>query len=184
MPSDETLARSAAAGDANAFKALLERHYARIYRTGLRVLGDAEEAADLAQDVCVNLPAKLSRFKGDRGFTNWLYRVVINAANDARRRQNARQRNETLYAETESLRQAGDQARAAELSWLRQALDLLPEALRDTAILVLDQDLRHADAGEVLGVSEATVSWRMHEIRKYLRAMVASEGGTASCVIH
>ena len=172
---DETLARRAAAGDRSAFTALLERHYARIYRVGFRVLGDAEEAADLAQEVCVALPSKLASFRGERGFTSWLYRVVVNAASDARRSRSSRQRNERRYAETHALRQDGDAARAHERSWLRQALDRLPEGLRTTAVLVLDEELRHAQAGEVLGISEATVSWRMHEARKHLRAMAADE---------
>ena len=174
-PTDEVLARRAAAGDRSAFAALLERHYARIYRVGFRVLGDAEEAADLAQDVCVVLPSKLASFRGGRGFTAWLYRVVVNAASDARRRRSSRQRHEKLYAETHALMQAGDAARASERSWLRQALEQLPEDLRTTTVLVLDEGLRHVQAGEVLGVSEATVSWRMHEARKRLRAMAADE---------
>ena len=44
-PSDRALARRTAEGDEQAFAALLERHYDRIYRVGARVLGDAEEVA-------------------------------------------------------------------------------------------------------------------------------------------
>ena len=40
--------------------------------------------------------------------------------------------------------------------------------LRETVVLVVGEGLRHAEAGEVLGVSESTVSWRMHEVRKRL----------------
>ena len=169
------LAHRAAAGDQDAFTELIERHYARIYRSSLRVLGDAEEAAEVAQDVCVMLPAKLARFRGDCGFESWLYRVVVNAAHDARRRMSARRRNEALHAELEMLRRAGETARARQLAWLREALDSLPEDLRTTAILVCDEGLKHAAAGEILRVSEATVSWRMHELRKRLRAMAAGE---------
>ena len=87
---DGGLARRAAAGDREAFGALLERHYDRIYRIGARVLGDADEAADLAQDVCVALPARLASWRGESRFTTWLYRVVVNAARDALRRKDAR----------------------------------------------------------------------------------------------
>ena len=64
---------------------------------------------------------------------------------------------------------------SARRPWLRQALGRLPEELRTTVVLVLEEGLRHAEAGEVLGVSESTVSWRMHEVRKRLRALAASE---------
>ena len=91
---DGALARRAAAGDREAFAALLECHYHRIFRIGARVLGDADEAADLAQDVCVALPARLASWRGESRFTTWLYRVVMNAARDALRRKDARRRGE------------------------------------------------------------------------------------------
>ena len=172
---DGTLARRAAAGDRDAFAALLERHYDRIYRVGARVLGDAEEAADLAQDVCVSLPAKLVSFRGDSKFTTWLYRVVVNAARDTLRRKAARQRSERSYAELDLLARAGDSDRERQSSWLQRALGQLSEELRSTVALVLEEELRHAEAGEVLGVSESTVSWRMHQVRKRLRALAADE---------
>lgn len=172
---DSSLARKAAAGDPDAFAALLERHYDRIYRVGARVLGEADEAADLAQDVCVALPAKLSSFRGESRFTTWLYRVVVNAAHDALRRRTARQRGERNYAELDSLAREGRGAGMFESVWLRQALGELSEELRTTVFLVLGEGLRHAEAGEVLGISEKTVSWRMHEVRKRLRALAAEE---------
>ncbi len=172
---DSSLARKAAAGDPDAFAALLERHYDRIYRVGARVLGEADEAADLAQDVCVALPAKLSSFRGESRFTTWLYRVVVNAAHDALRRRTARQRGERNYAELDSLAREGKGAGMFESVWLRQALGELSEELRTTVFLVLGEGLRHAEAGEVLGISEKTVSWRMHEVRRRLRALAADE---------
>ena len=46
----------------------------------------------------------------------------------------------------------------------------LPDELRDTAALVLGDEMTHAEAAVVLGISEGTVSWRLSEIRKRLRA--------------
>ena len=172
---DGTLARRAAAGDRDAFAALLERHYERIYRVGTRMLGDADEAADLAQDVCVGLPARLASYRGESRFTTWLYRVVVNSARDRLRRKAARQRSERSYAETVALVRVEDSARTCESSWLRRALGRLPEDLRVTVFLVIEEELRHAEAGEVLGVSESTVSWRMHEVRKRLRALAEDD---------
>lgn len=172
---DGTLARRAAAGDRDAFAALLERHYDRVYRVGVRVLGDAEEAADLAQDICVSLPAKLVSYRGDSKFTTWLYRVVVNAARDALRRKATRVRSERSYAELDALARAGDSEREEALSWLQRALGQLSDELRTTVVLVLDEGLRHAEAGAVLGVSESTVSWRMHEVRRRLRTLAADE---------
>ena len=170
---DGILASRAAAGDRAAFAALVERHYERIYRVGARVLGNEDDAADLAQDVCVGLAAKLASWRGESRFTTWLYRVVVNAARDRLRRDGARRRNEQAFAEIESLARAGQAEREDEAVWLRQVLEMLGADLRATAILVLGEGLRHAEAAEVLGVSESTVSWRMHEARNRLRAMLA-----------
>ena len=168
---DGALADRAAAGDRDAFATLLERHYETIYRIGVRVLGNEDEAADLAQDVCVGLAAKLPTYRGESRFTTWLYRVVVNAARDRLRRDGARRRNEQAFAEIDTLTRAGEAEREDESVWLRQVLGMLSADLRATVILVIEEGLRHAEAAEVLGVSESTVSWRMHEARNRLRAL-------------
>ena len=88
--SDEDLARAAAKGDADAFASLLARHYDRIFRLAFRLTGRADQAEDLTQDICAVLPAKIAGFRAEAKFTTWLYRVVVNAAEDARRRREAR----------------------------------------------------------------------------------------------
>lgn len=173
--SDGALVDRAAAGERQAFALLVERHYGLIYRVGARVLGDDEAAADLAQDVCVGLPAQLQSWRGESRFSTWLYRVVVNAARDRLRRDGARRRNEAAFAEVDAMTRAGAAAIDAEVLWLRQALAALGEDQRVTVVLVLQEGLRHAEAAEVLGVSESTVSWRMHEVRRRLRALAAEE---------
>ena len=166
---DEILARRAVAGDRNAFSDLLERHYGLIYRVAARMLGDGVEAEDLAQDVCVGLVTRLASYGGQSRFTTWLYRVVVNAARDAMRRDATRRRNEQEFAEQDGLgdRQIG--IGGEDSVWLQQVLGQLSDELRTTVILVLAEGLRHGEAGKILGVSEATVSWRLHQVRKQLR---------------
>ena len=122
---DGALARRSAAGDRDAFATLLERHYERIYRVGARVLGNDEEAADLAQDVCVGLIGKLPSYRGESQFTTWLYRVVVNAARDRLRRDGAMRRNEQDFAEIDSMIKAGRAERESEAIRLRQVLGAL-----------------------------------------------------------
>ena len=57
---------------------------------------------------------------------------------------------------------------AYDAVWLKSAIARLKPALRDTAVLVAGQQLTHAEAAEILGISEATVAWRMHEVRRIL----------------
>ena len=172
---DRALVDRAAAGDREAFAALVERHYGLIYRVGARVLGDDEAAADLAQDVCVGLAARLPSYRGESRFATWLYRVVVNAARDRMRREGARRRSDAAYAEVDAMTRAGQAAIDAEALWLRQMLAGLTDDLRATVVLVLQEGLRHGEAAEVLGISESTVSWRMHEARKRLRVLAAED---------
>lgn len=172
---DEELVRAAAAGDRGAFKELLELHYDRIFRFCFRLTGSREEAEDLTQDICLTLPAKLKSFRGKARFTTWLYRVVMNAVHDRRRRATSRTKAVEGWGDWEVSRRAVAADRAADLAWLRRSMRTLPTDLRDTVALTLDDEMTHAQAGEVLGISEGTVSWRLSEVRKRLRAMWQEE---------
>ena len=175
MTSDEDLARAAAQGDAEAFATLLARHYDGMFRLSFRLTGKTDQAEDLTQDICAALPAKISSFRGQAKFTTWLYRVVVNAAQDMRRRRASQARAAEGWGDLERMQRSAAIESAAALDWLQSAMRALPEDLRDTLALTLDQELTHAQAADVLGVSEGTVSWRMSEIRKRLRAMKEKE---------
>lgn len=169
---DCELAEQAARGDREAFRRLLERHYDTAYRVALRYTANADDAEDIAQDVCMALAGKLASFRGRSRFTTWLYRVVVNACRDYGRKQKTTRALQENYAVFRALDDADQADDAARLGWLNEALAALEPGLRETAVLVLAEDLSHAEAGAVLGCAEKTVSWRMHEVRKKLKALV------------
>lgn len=172
---DEALALAAQGGDRAAFAALVNRHYDRIYRLAWRLTGSAADGQDLAQEICAALPAKLGSFRHEARFTTWLYRVVVNAAADLRRRHMTRARAADGWGDWELSRQAeAAEAREARL-WLEAAMATLSGDLRETVALVLGEDLTQAEAGAVLGVSEGTIAWRMSEVKKRLRALAAED---------
>ncbi len=173
--SDEDLAQAAIEGDAEAFAALLERHYDRIFRLAYRLTGREEQAEDITQDICAGLPSKIAGFQARSKFTTWLYRVVVNAVEDTRRRQATRSRAALGWGDVEQMRRAEAAEVAEAVEWLQTAMRLLPLDLQETLALTLEDEMTHAQAGEVLGVSEGTVSWRLVEIRKRLRAMRQEE---------
>lgn len=174
--SDEDLAQAAAGGDRAAFALLLERHYDRIFALAFRLFGRRADAEDLTQDICAALPAKLANWRGEARFTTWLYRVVVNASHDARRRLATRTKAANGWGDWEKSRQA-EAAEAAEAQdWLNTAMGQLGDDLRDTLALTLGEDLTQAEAAQVLGVSEGTIAWRMSDVKKKLRAMAAQEG--------
>jgi RNA polymerase sigma-70 factor (ECF subfamily) len=172
---DEALARAAALGDRAAFATLLQRHYDRVFALAFRLTGQRAEAEDLTQDVCAALPAKLRGWRGDSRFTTWLYRVVVNASHDRRRRAAVRARAADGWGDWEVARQA-DMAEAAEgRAWLATAMASLPVELRDTVALMVDDGMTQGEAALVLGVAEGTVAWRISEVKRRLRAVAVQE---------
>ena len=173
--SDSELAGQAASGDMAAFQVLLKRHYDSIFRIALRFTGVREDAEDVAQTVCTSLAVKLRSFKGEARFTTWLYRIVVNASQDFHRRQSATTRLHQAYGEVSDLVRGAEADAAREQAWLYDALQRVGQDLRETAVLVLAEGLTHAEAADVLNIKESTVSWRMHELRKELRALAKAE---------
>jgi len=172
---DEDLALQAAGGDRAAFASLLDRVYDRLFALSYRLTGTRAEAEDLTQDICAALPGKLTSYRGQARVTTWLNRVAVNAAHDRRRRRATYMKATEGWGDWELAREAVAEAERARLDWLTNAMRRLPDELRDTLALVLD-DLTHAEVGDVLGISEGTVSWRISEARKRLRAIRAEEG--------
>ncbi len=172
---DEDLANAAAQGDRDAFALLAERSYDRIFRLSFRLTGNRAEAEDLTQDICLSLPARLATWRGQARFTTWLYRVVVNAAHDRRRRHASHARAATGWGDYEQTRQAERTEIADARDWLATAMTTLPPDLRDTVVLVVSEEMSHADAAEILDISEGTVSWRMSQARKHLRALAQRE---------
>jgi RNA polymerase sigma factor (sigma-70 family) len=158
----------AVAGDRDAFEALLRRHYDRIHRVAWRLTGSRAQAEDIAQDVCCTLVEKIGSFKGEARFTTWLTGIVVNACRDHRRRGLTLGRLRERLSVLAGLAPPPDGRDAYQRSWIASALGQLDPLLRDTIVLVVGEDLTHAEAARALGVAESTISWRMHEARRQL----------------
>jgi RNA polymerase sigma factor (sigma-70 family) len=172
---DRDLVDRAAAGDRNAFEALLRRHYDRIHRVAWRLTGSRVDAEDIAQDVCCTLVDKIAGFKGEAKFTTWLTGIVVNACRDHRRRGLTLTRLRERLSVLVGLAPPPDGRDAYRRSWLMSELARLDPLLRDTVVLIVGEDLTHAEAARALGVAESTVSWRMHEARRQLTPQVTKE---------
>lgn len=166
---DSELAAAAIAGDREALRRLVERHYDLIYRVAYRYVGSAADAEDIAQDVCITLATKLSRFKNRSRFSTWLVSIVINRCRDALRRRRSSQVLVEKYAVLRAAEDADQADTEKRTGWLHAALQSLEPSLRETVLLILGEDLSHAEAAKILGCAESTVSWRVHMARKQLK---------------
>lgn len=169
---DATLVARARDGDRAAFAELVERHYDFIFRTACKWSGKRQDAEDIAQDVCVKLASAIRSFDGRSAFTSWLYRVTLNAVRDMQRAGNRRGRNIDRFAEVHPEDAPAEQEEAATAMQLWTAVRALPEKQRDAVLLVYAEEMNHAQAGEIMGCREATVSWHIHEAKKALRGLL------------
>lgn len=173
---DLPLVAGAVAGDREAFAALLQRHYDRIHGLAWQLTGSRSDADDIAQDVCCALVEKIGSFRGESKFTTWLCGIVVNSCRDLRRRRRSFSGFTERLAVLAGLARPPDGRDLHDALWLKSAIARLKPAYRDAAVLVAGQQLTHAEAAEILGVAESTVSWRMHEVRRLL----AEEGEPGS----
>lgn len=169
---DADLVGAAVAGDRAAFETLLERHYDRIHALAWQLTGSRSDAEDVAQDVCCALVRKIAGFRGEARFSTWLCGITFNACRDARRRGRAFRGLTERLAVLAGIGRSQPHADLHDAMWVRSAVMKLPAAYRDAVILVAGQQLTHGEAAAILGVAEATVSWRLHEARKRLGGAV------------
>lgn len=165
---DAALVARAVAGERDAFATLLERHYDRIHGLAWQLTGTRVEADDVAQDVCCALVGRLAGFRGEAKFSTWLCGIVVNACRDLKRRRRSFIGMTERLAVIAGLSRGPDGRDLHDAMWVRSAVARLPAAYRETVVLVAGQQLTHAEAAAVLGVTEATVSWRLHEARRRL----------------
>ncbi|MFL6798330.1 MAG: RNA polymerase sigma factor [Xanthobacteraceae bacterium] len=176
---DSDLVFSAARGDRQAFEVLLRRHYDRIHRVAWSLIGSRVDAEDITQDVCCTLVDKIMSFKGEAKFATWLTGIVVNACRDHFRRRRTLSRLRDRLAVLAALAPQPDGRSAYERSWLTSELARLSPILRETIVLIIGEDLTHAEAATALGIAESTVSWRLHEARRQLAARSAQEASDA-----
>jgi RNA polymerase sigma-70 factor (ECF subfamily) len=165
---DADLVARTISGDRDAFAALLERHYGRIHGLAWQLTGTRADAEDVAQDVCCALVERIGSFRGEARFSTWLCGIVVNACRDLKRRRRSFSGLTERLAVFAGLARGPDGRDLHDAMWVRSAIAKLPAAYREAVVLVAGQQLTHAEAAAILGVAEATVSWRMHEARRRL----------------
>ncbi len=183
---DRELVEAAQNGDADAFGALVRRHQRRVYRLALHLVRNAAEAEDVTQDTFVRAYGALDRFDGRSEPFTWIYRIAVNLSLNAIRSRKTSDRSSTpddprveplLIERRAKLASPEAASEDKELAVaLLAGIDRLSETLRTTLHLAVVDGLSHADVGKILGCSEGTVAWRVHEARRRLREYLIETG--------
>lgn len=184
-PSDEALVRicqgDATAGLAlsreDAFRLLVERYQERAFWISKGMVGNAEDARDVAQEAFLRVFRSVDRFDLKLKFYTWFYQIVVNLSIDHLRRSKKRSK-----VSIDELAEHGDgQVEAPHESpgtalergevagRVQRVLDELPEKYRSVIVL---RDLEGFDGKEVAsieGATHATVRWRLHKARQMFK---------------
>jgi RNA polymerase sigma-70 factor (ECF subfamily) len=183
---ETALLARARSGDIAAFEQLSGAYADRLFMLLLRLLGDPDEAMDVAQEVMLRAWLGITRFQGRSSYFTWLYRIAVNEANRALDRRSRRPSGVSIGARELDLPASAalDPSRQAESSELRRALRdalmQLPPELR-TAIVLRDvEGLSTQEAAEIAGVGQAAFKSRLHQARLRVRAAIGDDALTAA----
>ncbi|PCJ95734.1 MAG: RNA polymerase subunit sigma-24 [Zetaproteobacteria bacterium] len=170
---NKDLINRAVRGDADAFEDLVNNYYEVMFKMAYKWCTNQRDAEDITQEACIKLARGIASYKADSKFTSWLYRLVINTAKDWYKSQN-RHPDSTELIETF----AAEDSKPDEKIYVNQVWEQvhkLPEAEKESLLLVIGQGLSHKEAAQISGVKESTISWRIHEARKKLQAIFGKE---------
>jgi RNA polymerase sigma-70 factor, ECF subfamily len=170
---DEALVARCLRGEVQAFEPLVLRYQRVLYNAAYRLLGDREDARDVAQGALVKAYEKLSSFDPRYRFFSWIYRIVVNEALNTRGR---RRPSAPLAADLAGGPGVEEAIVSRERSDTVQAA-LLQLSTDDREVIVLRHfaELSYAEIGETLGIAEKTVKSRLHEARQRLGRMLEPE---------
>lgn len=174
----ELLAR-AREGDAGALGELLERHQGQVFRFGLSMCKDPEDAKDVLQDTLLSAARGIRDFRGASALSTWLYTIARSHCLKRRRRRkhapaSSVSLSEEAAREVSALPHPGrDPHEALEGRELEAALQAAVAALepkyREVLVLRDVEGLTAPEVSEVLGIGVPAVKTRLHRARKTLR---------------
>jgi RNA polymerase sigma-70 factor (ECF subfamily) len=185
---DRRLVRRARGGDTRAFEELVSQYQHRIFGLMLRMIGNRQEAEDLAQEVFITVHRALASYRGEGRFYTWLYRIATNTCKNRIKYLRGRNFHRSVPVEEtpEAHADAGDggpivsltshiagpeaMAEGTRLEAAIQAeLAQLEEEHRLLIVLRDVQGLSYQDILRITGLQEGTLKSRLHRARLALR---------------
>ena len=174
-------------GNADEYEKLVLEYQKNVYNLALRMTGDPEDAADMAQEAFIKAYNSLSGYRGDSKFSVWLYRIVSNVCLGLLRGKKRRQtvslsvtdddgEDTELDIADESQSPERIFERAMTRDAVRRGLAALTPEYRQILILRELQGMSYEEIAAVLGLESGTVKSRIFRARKKLCAFLLRDG--------
>jgi RNA polymerase sigma-70 factor (ECF subfamily) len=191
---DSVLATRTAAGDAEAFEALMRRYNRKLFRVARSILKNDADAEDALQDAYLQAYRRMADFRGEAQLGTWLTRIVINQAlmrlrADKRARVVVSFHQHDADGPVDPAEQIADEKsesptdaafRAEIRRLLEHRIDELPMAMRTVLIMRDVEDMSVQETADSLGIPPATVRTRLFRARAMLRDRLARDTDTAT----
>lgn len=159
-------------GDRDAFRLLFENYKDRVFSIAVYSFGGDEAAAgDVTQQTFLKLMTAITQFRGESQFATWLYRLVVNACNDERRRRRRfLSLGESMPASRLEDRRPQEKhyARVELAGSVRAAINELKPKFRLPILLKYIEGLSYEEIAAVMGCSKGTVASRLNRGHKAL----------------
>lgn len=185
LPEDTLLAFRAADGDEKAFEELVKKYERFVSTCIYPVLGNSEDVLDVSQEVFLKTYRSLSTFKGESGFSTWLYRIAKNCAYDFLRKK----RGDTVsldetdedgksmdLADTDeknSPEKCIEKQERREIVW--KAISRLSDEHREVVVLRDINGLTYEQISDITGLEPGTVKSRLFRAREALKKQLCAE---------
>jgi RNA polymerase sigma-70 factor (ECF subfamily) len=177
---DRQLIAECLGGQRDAFGILVSRYQARLYNAAIRLVDNAEDAADVVQDAFLNAYQSLHSFKGDAEFFTWLYRIAFNTAISLKRKRRAAVSLDAVGPEggidpddpSDYVKPGLALERTEEERQLQEAMVRLSHEHREVLVLKDIEGMQYDEIAEILKVPIGTIRSRLHRARLELRELL------------
>ncbi len=175
MISDELLAVRALEGDAQSFEELVNKYKKSVFAIVYRIIGQYQEAEDIAQEVFLTVYEKLYQFDVGKKFAPWIHKIAVNTAISALRKKKKviNVSFDETYIQDDTSGDSDDPQvcfERNELSgFINEVIMELPESYRIIIALRFQMDYTNGEIAEHLGISKENVEVKVHRARKAMR---------------
>lgn len=168
------------AGDKDGFATIVALYQAQVLALCLRMTGNREDAADVAQQTFVTIYRHLDRYDPDQPFRPWLYRIATNECIGFLRRH---RRHAERAGPTDALDQLADPDHgpqaladlAVDRERVRQAVAELPLPYRTVVVLYYFQEQSYQQIAQQTGLAIGTISTQLHRAKRLLKERLTAE---------